>query len=377
MTKKFKTTIFFILSTIIIIILAITVFRLHYSTLYQSSNDKLYLLEILSDEIVYHDEVLSMSALAYLLTEDDKWIKRYQKHVILLDSALLNAMSDKLEIRKVIKKTSVVNDKLLKIEEESFELLKLGEKAHALALLQSKKYQLLKQEYMQSISSGIELLHEYETNIKDKIINNSFYLSVLLISFILFFIIIWLFLIYYIRSSDKYLRKLVVIDALTGLHNRRTFNKVLNREVNRNKREGRILLLAICDVDNFKLYNDTYGHPAGDKVLKSIGKVISQKSKRTTEFSYRIGGEEFALINSVDTLEEGKQWIQSIITVIELLDIKHEKNPPLNLVTISAGVTFSFKDDKSSCKELYHQADKALYKAKSAGKNCFVEFSII
>ena len=166
MTKKFKTTIFFILSTIIIIILAITVFRLHYSTLYQSSNDKLYLLEILSDEIVYHDEVLSMSALAYLLTEDDKWIKRYQKHVILLDSALLNAMSDKLEIRKVIKKTSVVNDKLLKIEEESFELLKLGEKAHALALLQSKKYQLLKQEYMQSISSGIELLHEYETNNK-------------------------------------------------------------------------------------------------------------------------------------------------------------------------------------------------------------------
>lgn len=377
MTKKFKTTIFFILSTIIIIILAITIFRLHYSTLYQSSNDRLYVLDILSDEIIYHDEVLSMSALAYLLTEERRWIKRYQKHVILLDNALLSAMSGKPEIRELIKKTSVVNDKLLKMEEKSFELLKQGEKARALALLHNEEYGLLKQEYMQSINSGIELIHEYETNIKDKTINNAFYLSVLLISFILFFIIIWLFLIHYLSFSDKYLHNLVVIDTLTGLHNRRTFNKTLNREVNRNKREGRILLLAICDVDNFKLYNDTYGHFAGDKVLKSIGKVISQKSKRTTEFSYRIGGEEFALINSVDTLEEGKQWIQSIITIIELLDIKHENNPPLNLVTISAGITFSFKDDESSCNELYHQADMALYKAKSKGKNSFVEFSCI
>lgn len=375
MIKKFKTTLFILLSTIITIILVVTISRLHYSTLYQNSNDKLYLLEILSDEIVYHDEVLTMSALVYLLTEDKKWIKRYQKHAVLLELALSKAITDKLEIREILTKTRLVNDKLLKIEEKSFELLESGERSRALALLYNEEYEGLKREYIQSISSGIELLHEYETSLKDKITNNVYYLSILLISFIIFFIIIWLYMVNYLRASDKHLHKLVVVDTLTGLHNRRTFNKTLYREVNRNKREGRILLLAICDVDNFKLYNDTYGHPAGDNVLKSIGNIISQNSKRTTEFSYRIGGEEFALINSVSTKEEGKQWIQSIIKKIELLDTKHEGNPPLNLVTISAGVTFSSKDDEYSCKELYRQADKALYKAKDIGKNCFFDFS--
>lgn len=177
------------------------------------------------------------------------------------------------------------------------------------------------------------------------------------------------------RNSDKQLRKLVVIDILTGLHNRRTFNDTFVREINRSRREGRILLFAICDVDNFKLYNDTYGHPEGDKVLESIGKIINQNSKRTTEFSYRIGGEEFALINSVDTHEEGRQWVQSIIKKVELLAIKHVKNPPLNLITISVGITFAHKEDQFSSNQLYRQADKALYKAKKAGKNCFVELS--
>lgn len=129
------------LSTIILVILIITIFRLHYSTLYQYSNDKLYQLEILSDEIIYHDEVLTMSALTYILTEDEKWITRYQKHTVLLDDALLKAVADDPEIRKLILQVNLANKKLVSMEKESFDLLKNGKKEFALRLFYSDEYQ--------------------------------------------------------------------------------------------------------------------------------------------------------------------------------------------------------------------------------------------
>ncbi len=154
-------------------------------------------------------------------------------------------------------------------------------------------------------------------------------------------------------------------DGLTGLANRRTFDDALAREFGRARRDNRNLSLVMIDVDRFKLFNDRYGHPAGDECLRKIGKTLAGAVFRPGDLAARYGGEEFALLLP-DTDERGAAAIaERVRRSVEHLAIAHE-DAPRGMMTVSAGV--AAMDRRSSLKEgretLVQRADNARYRAK-------------
>ncbi len=162
-----------------------------------------------------------------------------------------------------------------------------------------------------------------------------------------------------LSSSDEkdYFVDLAVRDGLTGLFNRRYFNELINIEINRLKREPAALSLLMLDIDNFKNYNDTEGHPAGDETLKSAAKVF-KNSVRTGDIVCRYGGEEF-IIMLPQTGKSGAQIIAERLRVQAGLYLP---------TTVSIGIA-SLPEDAQSVEDLIQKADDALYQAKKTGKN--------
>lgn len=170
-------------------------------------------------------------------------------------------------------------------------------------------------------------------------------------------------------TNKKKLEQLAIKDDLTGLFNRRYFNEIIDREIRRVKREKSILSLLFFDVDYFKKYNDTYGHPKGDQVLIEVSNVLKESTLRASDYAFRIGGEEFAIIFSGLTKEESLEYSQEIVKKVENLKIEHDSSGCSNYVTISAGLIIQNSDELVSTEELYKYSDDALYKAKVAGRN--------
>ena len=150
---------------------------------------------------------------------------------------------------------------------------------------------------------------------------------------------------------------LAVKDGLTGLFNRRYFNELINVEVNRVIRSPASLSLLMLDIDNFKNYNDTQGHPAGDELLKGVDKVL-KNTVRTVDMVCRYGGEEFIVILP-QTDKGGAQIIAERIRVQIGLYFP---------TTVSIGIS-TFPDDAKEIGQLIEKADNALYQAKTSGKN--------
>ena len=178
-------------------------------------------------------------------------------------------------------------------------------------------------------------------------------------------------------TDKKKLEKLTIEDDLTKLFNRRHFNEILNQEIRRIKREDSAITLVSMDIDHFKRYNDTYGHPKGDKVLFEIGKVLKAKTARSSDFAFRVGGEEFCLIFSGLEKNESLLYVQNIKKEIENLKIEHKNNEKFTFVTISAGIITQKSSEIIDAKTIYKYSDLALYKAKEKGRNQVVvsEFS--
>ncbi|MGB3750990.1 MAG: diguanylate cyclase [Arcobacteraceae bacterium] len=170
-------------------------------------------------------------------------------------------------------------------------------------------------------------------------------------------------------SDKKRIEELSIHDELTGLFNRRHFNKIFPEEINRAVRNKKNLYFMMMDVDNFKLYNDNYGHQEGDNVLKQIGIVLNSCSKRAGDFAFRLGGEEFGILYSSDSVEQAKVFANSIKNKIKQLDIIHEYNLPSGLLTVSAGLAYSKPNETFTVEELYKKADEFLYKAKENGRD--------
>lgn len=159
-------------------------------------------------------------------------------------------------------------------------------------------------------------------------------------------------------SSEKdYYAQLAVLDGLTGLYNRRYFKELMNLEFSRVKRNSSSFSVLMIDVDNFKNYNDTKGHPAGDELLKKAAQVF-KNSLREVDLVCRYGGEEF-IIMLTQTDKKGAQ------IVAERLRVQISLYLP---ATVSIGVA-SFPDDAQENQALIEKADVALYKAKQTGKN--------
>ncbi|MEO1131380.1 MAG: diguanylate cyclase [Cyanobacteria bacterium J06639_1] len=175
-----------------------------------------------------------------------------------------------------------------------------------------------------------------------------------------------------VKAKTAALRKLAILDALTELANRRYFDETLRREWNRMRRQREPLSLAICDVDYFKRYNDTYGHPAGDKCLQAIAGVLRSNIQRAGNLPARYGGEEFAVIMPNTTSGEAKRVAHKILQAIRELNISHEKSDIATHVTISIGIATTVPSGREQPDNLISRADRALYEAKLQGRDRFI-----
>jgi len=153
------------------------------------------------------------------------------------------------------------------------------------------------------------------------------------------------------------------------LHNRRSFNRQLERLWRLAQREEVGVAMLICDVDHFKLYNDRYGHQAGDTVLQKIGQLLAGAGRRPLDMSVRLGGEEFAVLLYDISAAEACQRAEQLRGAMEQLQIPHAASTTAPVVTLSIGVACLFPVQGGALAQLYEQADKALYLAKTQGRN--------
>ena len=166
------------------------------------------------------------------------------------------------------------------------------------------------------------------------------------------------------RVLDK-LEKLAITDGLTTLYNLRHFYKQLEVEIGRCSRYGHSLSLLLLDIDNFKRYNDSYGHLEGDKVLVRLSQII-KSCLRTMDSAYRYGGEEFTVILPETKGEEAKNVANRIKRAVELERFLPEPDKVVT-ITISIGLTEYFKNEQLST--VIKRADQAMYNSKAQGRN--------
>lgn len=172
------------------------------------------------------------------------------------------------------------------------------------------------------------------------------------------------------RANQK-LQEHAITDSLTGLANRRYFDECLDREWKRSTRDQLTLSLIICDVDYFKVYNDTYGHQAGDRCLQQIAQALKNKAaKRSTDIVARYGGEEFAAILPSTGLDGAIEVANRLKNGVNDLQIPHKgAKESYPHVTISVGIASAMAERDILPSDLLHCADKALYHAKQSGRN--------
>ncbi|QFS49342.1 response regulator [Nostoc sphaeroides] len=176
-----------------------------------------------------------------------------------------------------------------------------------------------------------------------------------------------------LEAVNMELQRLATIDGLTQIANRRRFEEYFNQEWQRMKRDKCPLSLILCDVDFFKLYNDTYGHRIGDRCLQEIAKALKDIIKRPGDLVARYGGEEFAVILP-NTNAEGATYVaEKICHAVRTLAIPHKNSQVSPHVTISVGFTTEIPQPDSDIEEMIAAADRALYQAKTAGRDRFVQ----
>lgn len=168
--------------------------------------------------------------------------------------------------------------------------------------------------------------------------------------------------------KTRLLSELTKIDGLTEIPNRRAFDEQLKQEWNRAKREGKLLSLALLDIDYFKQFNDTYGHPAGDLCLKKLAWCLKESFQRSSDFYARYGGEEFAVILYDAGLDDAVEKLNATLNKLVELDIEHKSAKQKDYVTFSTGLSTA-NPTKDDFENFLESADKLLYQAKENGRS--------
>ncbi|MBL8267413.1 GGDEF domain-containing protein [Steroidobacter sp.] len=176
-----------------------------------------------------------------------------------------------------------------------------------------------------------------------------------------------------LETSNQRLKRLVAVDALTGIANRRQFDRVLEREVRRARREQLPLSLIFLDLDGFKQFNDRYGHTHGDDVLRKVAQTLDESFRRGGDLIARYGGEEFAVVlPGVDAHRAGL-YAERLRRRIWRMAITNEAGSSNERITISGGVATldprSAEIAAATPDALLRAADQALYRAKCLGRN--------
>ncbi|MBV8566226.1 MAG: diguanylate cyclase [Methylobacteriaceae bacterium] len=175
-----------------------------------------------------------------------------------------------------------------------------------------------------------------------------------------------------LMETNRELQRLTNVDGLTGLSNRRYFKEYIEAEWKRALRGQTALSLLMIDVDYFKQYNDTYGHVAGDEVLKQVARTVGDSFKRSTDLAARYGGEEFVVILPETPPADTEYLARKLCMAVQDLHLPHAASNVAGHVTISVGGATTVPDRGQSFFLLVDAADKALYEAKRAGRNCAV-----
>ncbi len=170
-----------------------------------------------------------------------------------------------------------------------------------------------------------------------------------------------------LRLKNETLARLSTIDPVTGLRNRRFVTDLLNVEFQKSKRYGEPLSVVMMDLDHFKQVNDNYGHLAGDTVLEGVSKLL-QACVRSTDIAARYGGEEFLVVLHHSLRDGAAVMAECLRVAIEGAVFEAPDTRPME-VTVSMGIA-SFDTSMAECQEIIAAADRALYAAKDAGRNC-------
>lgn len=182
---------------------------------------------------------------------------------------------------------------------------------------------------------------------------------------------------FYRQAKEKYienihlierLKEVSITDELTGIGNRKAFNQWLEMSIALIQRQKTNLSLVILDIDFFKQYNDTFGHPVGDQCIRQVAQILKEKCRRQSDRVCRIGGEEFALILPDSDAIQAAQLVQTIMRELATSNIIHPNSTVADRLTLSFGIA---QYHKQEVEELYKQADQALYDAKHSGRNQF------
>jgi len=170
------------------------------------------------------------------------------------------------------------------------------------------------------------------------------------------------------RAETK-LRRIARTDDLTGLPNRRAFRETFEREWRHAIRSGSALSLLYIEADYFKNFNDHYGHGRGDEVLRAVANTLESNIRRPRDVAARYGGEEFAIVLPETDLAGARLIAENVRKSIVVLGIAHEGSP-YQVVTVSIGIASVNPSRGSERATLLEAADRALYGAKAAGRNC-------
>jgi diguanylate cyclase (GGDEF)-like protein len=173
------------------------------------------------------------------------------------------------------------------------------------------------------------------------------------------------------RRIQEKLKYLATTDSLSGLYNRAEFMNLARNEFTLARKNNMELSLLIMDLDNFKTINDTFGHAAGDEVIREMGKIITT-SFRKTDIPGRIGGEEFAVVLKNASLKEAKKVAEKVRELVARRKVIYEEQEISLTVSIGVAAIRGNTDDINDIEDILKVADDALYKAKDQGRNCVV-----
>lgn len=172
-----------------------------------------------------------------------------------------------------------------------------------------------------------------------------------------------------LQAANQQLERLATLDELTQLANRRRFDQYLEMQWRSGAREQTPISLILCDIDSFKSYNDTYGHPGGDDCLRQVAGAIASAVKRPADLVARYGGEEFAVILPNTKIKGALQVAEQIQTQIAALQVPHAASAVSQYVTVSLGVASMVPASDLGAEILIAAADRALYEAKAQGRD--------
>jgi len=173
-------------------------------------------------------------------------------------------------------------------------------------------------------------------------------------------------------ESMKALHELSIKDTLTKLYNRRYLNEVFEREFLRAQRHQYYFGFFILDIDFFKQYNDIYGHQKGDGALCILADALQTYMRRSEDYVFRLGGEEFCGICVSDDASKIEAQLKVLVHAIESLAVEHKGSSITRVMTVSMGAQIINAYDDYNFDRLYKEADEALYEAKSKGRNRIV-----